>query len=333
MSRIQKFLLGIFLTCYSLSSFALDLSRERDVREYIETISQRYNFDEAQLTSWFNQISFEKSTLRKLRAQARPTQPSIPTPFYIYRDKLITPKRVHAGVAFWRQHAQALAIAQQRYGVPAEIIIGILGIETTYGENTGHYSAFRGLTTLAFNHPTRRAYFTSELTNFLLLSRAQGWNPLAIRSSFDGGLGLAQFMPSSYREYAVNAQGERDANVDLWRSGDAIASIGNYLRAKGWQPNQPIAIPAKVLNNDYRRLHDPDGKLKFTIAELQQNYGLAPNKAMPPDTKVGVIYLQDRHNREAWITLKNFSVVRAYNGRINYVMTAYELGRVIAAKS
>lgn len=325
MKVIKLFLTAMVILCCTATSFAIDLSQEADVRNYIEAISRKYDFDQAQLTNWFNQIDFVDIAVKKSQAA------KAPTPFYIYRNKIITPARIKKGVVYWQKHRKALLKAQQRYGVPAAVILGILGIETTYGENIGHSSAFRGLATLAFKHPTRRPYFTDELTQFLLLSREHGWNPLVVPSSFDGGLGLPQFMPGSYRRYAVEADGSRGLPNLFSNNGDAIASIGNYLRAKGWQANQPVVMRARVLNNRYSQLENSNGKVNFTVADLRQQYGLTPVQAVSPQKKTGVLLLQNTLHKEYWLAFQNFSVIKTYNNSSNYAMTVYELGHAVLA--
>lgn len=324
MKTIKIFLCLLFVSFYANSSFAIDLSTRPDIQEYIQTISQKYHFDSAQLTTWFNQIELLKPTIQKVK------KPGKPTPFYVYRDLIVTPARIRAGTAYWQKHKKTLALAEKRYGVPAKIIIGILGIETTYGKDTGHYSAFQGLATLAFEHPQRRDYFTTELTQYLLLCREHNWNPLTIRSSFDGGLGLPQFMPSSYREYAVSANSHKKPDL-LTNDQDAILSIANYLHAKGWQPKKPIAIRAKVIDKHAAATVQSNGTPSFTLTELQQHYGLIPTQKVPKNSKVGVLSLQYPHETKLWLSFRNFSVIKAYNNSTNYAMTIYTLGNVVSA--
>jgi membrane-bound lytic murein transglycosylase B len=317
-------LLFICLSFYITQAFAIDLGRRPDIQAYIQMLSQQYGFDQAQLTSWFNQTEFLKLAVPKSQKAKKPK------PFYMYRNALITPARVQAGVIYWQQHKAALLAAEQRYGVPVEVLLGILGVETTYGENTGHYSAFQGLATLAFNHPSRRPYFTSELTHYLLLCREQNWNPLLVRSSFDGGLGLPQFMPSSYRMYAVSAHGGKP---NLFDDDDAIASMANYLRAKGWQAEQPIAIRAKLINKQRIRAMQAAASKKTTLAEIKQRYGLMFPQNMPAGLTAAILPLQHPRQLEYWLGFENFSVIKKYNNSTNYAMTIYQLGSVIRSNS
>lgn len=321
-------ILSLLMACfYTQVCCAIDLSRRPDIQTYIQTISQKYHFDQVELINWFNQTDFLKVTIAKVH------KPVKPTPFYVYRNAIITPVRIKQGVAYFAEHREALLAAQKNYGVPVEVMLGILGIETGYGVNTGHYSAFQGLLTLAFNHPSRSHYFTSELTSYLLLCREQGWNPLLVQSSFDGGLGLPQFMPSSYREYAVNAAQDGE-QPNLFEDDDAIASMGNYLRAKGWQANQPVAVPAKVMKKQGVRAIPQEGvSAMMTLAELKKLYGVVPQQKNLPDTlKAGVLSLQMQHGLAYWLFFENFSVIKKYNNSSNYAMTIYQLGNIIRKK-
>jgi len=327
--RILKATLLLLLLLYTSFSYAIDLSTRPDIQQYIQTISQKYGFDQAELASLFNQINFRESTLAKIKPSAQ----TKPKPYYAYRDALITPKRVDDGVAYWQQHQETLQKAEKIYGVPATLLIGILGVETGYGKNIGSHSALQGLTTLAFNHPTRRPYFTSELTEFLLLCRDQGWDPRQVISSFDGGLGLPQFMPSSYRYYAVSS--EQGRQPDLFNNDeDVIFSMANYLSKKGWRPEQPIVAKAKMLKNRKNLDIETDSKPRFTLVELKSQYGLAPaNAATPQDLKAGILALETKQTLEHWLAFHNFSVIKKYNNSTNYAMTVYQLGNVISAEA
>ena len=322
--KLHTFLkLIIFLFLFSTTaSFALDLRHEPQVRAYITTVSKRYGFNEAQLTEWFSQVKYNPVVIAKM------TQPpGRVIPWFAYRDLFITDERIREGVAYWRKNATELAAAERKYGVPASVIVGIIGVETSYGGNKGSFSAFDTLSTLAFRYPSRSQFFTNELTQFLLLTREQGWDPFSIKGSYAGALGLPQFMPSSYRIYAV-AEGESGFSDLFHNNRDAIASVANYLQKKGWQRGEPVALPAKVVNQNFRSLSDQDGRLRFTVGELA-NYGLVPEKRVPGQTRAGVLFLYGDDVWEHWITFANFQVIKRYNASNRYALVVYELGSII----
>lgn len=321
-----KLIISLLLFFTTAASFALDLRHEPQVRAYIAAVSKKYDFDENQLTAWFRQVQFVPEVIAKMTVP-----PGRVIPWYAYRNLFITDERISEGVAFWRKNAKALAAAEREYGVPASVIVGIIGVETSYGGNKGHFSAFDTLSTLAFRYPPRSKFFLNELTQFLLLTREQGWNPFSIKGSYAGALGLAQFMPSSYRTYAVSA--DSNGFSDLFHNNrDAIFSIANYMQKKGWRAGEPVALPAKVVNQNFRSLSDPDGRLRFSVGELA-NYGLVPEKHVSSQARAGVLFLEGDDAWEHWITFANFQVIKRYNASNRYALVVYELGSIIKQKA
>ncbi len=332
---LKKLMLG-FLIFYSIAAFPLNLHEEPAVRAYIERISKEHGFNETQLNYWFGQVKFNESVLAKMNpppVQWRPRPPGvvISNPWYKYREIFVTEERVQRGVAFWKKNAQMLVEAEHRYGVPAEVIAGIIGVESMYGPDKGHYSVINTLSTLAFHFPRRSQYFTSELTQFLLLCRKEGWDPLEIKGSYAGALGIPQFMPSSYRSYAVDADNSGSSNL-FDNDHDTILSVANYLQKNGWQKGKPVALPAKVTNDKYVMLANQNGKLRFTVKELHE-YGLKPKKSVSGKTPAGVLFLQQPDNMEYWMTFPNFMVLKRYNANTRYAMMVYELGNIVKEAS
>lgn len=306
------------------AAFAVNVSKEPTISAYIHQVAHQYNFNEQQLRQLFKKAQFDPAVIADI---SRP--PGEVKPWYIYRDQFITPKRLQSGAAYWQKNSRALAAAEKKYGVPAEIIIGIIGEETSYGEVLGNFSALNALTTLAFRYPPRAKFFRNELTQFLLLSREQGWNPLNIKSSYAGALGKPQFMPSSYRRYAVNSGGKQNSNL-FTDDADVIASIANYLSAKGWRTDFPIVVRAEAKNNNYQYLGHQNGALAFTVKELHKTYGIVPyrvavNKKLP----AGVLFMTDPTSTEIWMTFVNFHVIKKYNASSRYALVAYLLGNAV----
>lgn len=313
---------------YMAPAVAIDLKANPEVRQYIDSIAQQHDFDVNELYHWFSQIEFNERAVNNVKRLSKAQS------WVEYRNAFVEPKRIQAGKLFWKTYAKMLKAAEKQYGVPSEIILGIIGVETFYGKNTGKSSVLEGLTTIAFTHPTRRQYFTNELTEFLLLSREQGWDPLEVIGSFDGGMGLAQFMPSSYRTYAISSGGH--AYSDLFENPhDAIVSIGYYLEQKGWHRGEPVVVRAKVLpQHKMMTEKEADGKLNYSLEELAQ-FGFVPTRRIPKlkDAKVGLFGLATQDGMEYWITFHNFQVIRLYNTRAKYALTVYLLGNVVQGKT
>jgi membrane-bound lytic murein transglycosylase B len=286
--------------------------------EFIGQMVRNHNFDRAKLETVFSQVKRQPKILVTM------TTPHEAKPWYEYRKTFLKDERVNAGVVYWSKHAKTLAEAERRYGVPADMIIGILGVETYYGRNSGNYRVMDVLTTLAFDYPRRAPFFRSELEQFLLLSREQGWDPLAIKGSYAGAMGKPQFMPSSYRRNAVSATGTKP--IDLMNNdADIIMSIANYLKQSGWRPGESIASKANLKGQQYTSIPDRDLKLKFTVAELKQR-GVTPIRPVSGSRKAAFLKLEGPSEPEFWLGFHNFYALSRYNPRINYTMAVYQLG-------
>ncbi len=213
-----------------------------DVQHFIQKVSAKDDFNARKLTALFNQVEPRPVFVHKTR---KPRETSMT--WYDYRAIFMTQGRIDKGVAFWNAHEATFIRAQQQYGVPPQVILGILGVETEYGKYLGKYRVMDSLSTLAFNYPRRAAFFQDELEQYLLLTRDLNINPLDLDGSYAGAVGLPQFMPDSYRELAVSESGK---SPDLWHNADdAILSIANYFHHKGWQANQPAAVRVAHYNH------------------------------------------------------------------------------------
>lgn len=259
-----------------------------------------------------------------------------------YRDRFIEPKRLDAGVAFWTEHEAALARAESKYGVPAEVVVGIIGVETFYGRITGGFKVLDSLATLAFDFPAehpraaeRQAFFRGELAEFLKLCRENGLDAADVRGSYAGALGLPQFMPGSWRQHAVDFDG--DGHIDLMASPvDAIGSVAHYLSEYGWKPGEAthysVRLPADPISR--RRLLAPDIKPSFTAAELLE-HGAQPSEAARDHVgPLAVIELQNGPKQPTTVLLgtQNFWVVTRYNWSAYYALAVIELGQAVQAQ-
>ncbi|MES9861753.1 MAG: lytic murein transglycosylase B [Candidatus Thiodiazotropha sp. LLP2] len=258
------------------------------------------------------------------------TRPAESKAWHQYRPIFLKPDRVAGGVKFWQENESLLEKAHQKFGVPPEIIVAIIGVETRYGRHTGKYRVVDSLTTLAFGYPKRAKFFRRELEEFLLLSREEQVDPASALGSYAGAMGKPQFISSSYRQYAVDGNG--DNKRDLWRSNaDIIASVANYFKVHGWKKDQPVT--RQVTGSDaLQRYVDAGMKPSIQVAELVAE-GVKPLNQEPldPEALTSLIKLDAGSQQEYWLGLHNFYVITRYNHSNLYAMAAYQLSREILA--
>jgi len=252
-------------------------------------------------------------------------------PWYRYRDIFVTPERIDAGARFWHRHADLIARVASAHDVDPSIIVAILGIETRFGRRTGDYRVLDALATLAFAYPPRSAFFAGQLEQFLLMSREDGKDVLQARGSYAGAMGAPQFIPSSFRAYAVDEDG--DGRRDIWNDwADVLGSIANYFQRHGWRRGQPVAARAGRARETGAAPIDATERFRLdaTIAELSsQGYVFA--SALPGSAAAAAFALQrDPRDSEYWIGFHNFEVITRYNRSIKYALAAYQLSRAIA---
>lgn len=294
-------------------------SQRSDVEQFIHKMSVQHNFDQAKLTQLFDQVQPNPKIIATM------TTPHEGLPWYRYRALFLKADRAQAGANFWRLHATTLAAAQKKYGVPPEIIIAILGVETNYGHFLGTYSVLDALATLAFDYPPRATYFKSELEQYLLLSRENCFDPLALRGSYAGAIGQPQFMPSSYRQYAVDATGKGYSDL-FGNSNDVIFSVARYFKAHGWQAGQPIVIAANVKNPS--GVANLTSKNKFTLDQFK-NKGVLGKSKQPVTTRGYLLTLEGSEGPLYWIALPNFEAIMRYNTSPLYAMAVTEMSEWI----
>lgn len=252
------------------------------------------------------------------------------SPWWEYRDHFLTSERINDGVQFWNDHKEALERIAAEYQVPAEYIVAILGIETRYGRVLGHYRVLDSLTTLAFDYPPRHAFFTSELEQFLILAKENKLDPRTLMGSYAGAIGAPQFMPSSYRRYAVDAN--TDTQRDLWGDWDDIlASVANYLREHGWTPGGPVLTDATLEPEPSFQIEPRNLELNETVASLG-NRGIKVDLEMPADTPVVLISAEQRDGPAYRVGFHNFYVLSRYNASARYVMAVNDLAQAIAQR-
>ena len=250
-------------------------------------------------------------------------------PWHEYRDHFLTAERIDAGVAFWTEHREDIAAVEKATGVASHVIVGILGVETFFGRITGHYRVVDALATLAFDYPPRASYFRAELEQFLLLAREEGFDAKSVQGSYAGAMGSAQFMPRSYRSWAVDGDG--DGKRDLWGNWrDVIASVANYLADHGWRAGEPVVVPAELWFPKADGLIA--GKLSpDTTVKALRDRGLAFDTTQGDKAPALFISVEGDAGPELRAGFHNFGVITRYNRSILYALAVNDLGRRIEA--
>lgn len=304
-----------------------DFANNPNAQQFIDKMVNKHGFDRQQLQEILSQAKRLDSVLRLMDNQAPTTSvkpPSGPNGAWLrYRKKFITPDNVQNGVVFWNQYEDALNRAWQVYGVPPEIIVGIIGVETRWGRVMGKTRIFDALATLSFNYPRRAEYFSGELETFLLMARDEQDDPLNLKGSFAGAMGYGQFMPSSYKQYAVDFSG--DGHINLWDPVDAIGSVANYFKAHGWVKGDQVAVMA---NGQAPGL--PNGfKTKYSISQLAAA-GLTPQQPLGNHQQASLLRLDVGTGYQYWYGLPNFYTITRYNHSTHYAMAVWQLGQAVA---
>jgi membrane-bound lytic murein transglycosylase B len=245
-----------------------------------------------------------------------------------YRAKFLTRDNISNGVSFWRRYDGALRRAQAKYGVPPEYVVAILGVETRYGGYTGKHRVIDALATLAFDYPRRSDYFTGELEAFLIMSRDEGFDPFLPRGSYAGAMGLGQFMPSSFRKWAVDFNGDGERN--LWNPVDAIGSVANYFASHGWRKGEAVAVRARSGYSGARGM-TTGFDTSYSLDALSRN-GILAAATLDTSDPVSLIELDARGGYEYWVGLKNFYVITRYNHSSYYAMAVHQLAQAVGSR-
>ena len=300
------------------------LLRLPQVQAFISRLVAQDGFSRSWLERQFARARIEPAVIAAI------THPAEALPWYRYRRIFLTEARVDAGVQFWKAHAAVLERAHKVYGVPPQIVTAIIGVETFYGRHMGRWPVFDSLATLAFDYPPRARFFREQLAQFLLIARSEGIDPFSVKGSYAGAMGLGQFMPSSYRAYAVDFDG--DGKRDLWNNpDDAIASVANYLARHGWKAGAGVAVPASAHGDPYAR-RSPAAKPSLSLAQLRAQ-GIIPRAHLAGGGPYSVIRLQSASGQyEYWLGGHNFYVLMRYNYSPLYAIAVYQLSEEIAKR-
>ncbi len=326
-TRCVRWVLSTVLVMLLATAARADYRAHPEAVAFIDELVSDHGFARDQLEQWLSHAQRQQNILDAI---ARPAERV--RSWKEYRPIFVVPLRVNNGVAFWQEHQEALARAEQKYGVPAEVVVAIIGVETNYGRNMGSHRVIDALTTLAFDYPPRAPFFRSELKNYLLLTREHEQNPLDFKGSYAGAMGYGQFMPSSYRHYAVDFDG--DGFADIWNNPvDAIGSVANYFSVHGWRPGEPVLFRARQQDSakegalktaDMNRIDPPS-----TSLAVWRERGLEPILPLPDDTPAQALQLEGSFGEEFWFGTQNFYVITRYNRSHMYALAVYQLSQEI----
>ncbi len=303
--------------------------------QFAEDLAQRRNLDPEWVRKTIGQSRFNPTVSRLMQPPAK----TFIKNWRVYRSRFIDPIRIRAGVNFWQANRTALARAQADYGVPAEIIVGIIGVETIYGRDTGSFRVMDSLATLAFDYPSshprvqeRSDYFKGEIEQFLTTQTRRNADPFEPRGSYAGAMGMPQFMPSSFAQYAVDFDG--DGKIDLWNSpDDVIGSVANYFKSYGWQTGIPTHYPVRFDTRllDMDALMAPDILPTFSVASFTAKGAVLEGQALEHQGPLALIELRNGPDAPSYVAgTENFYVITRYNWSSYYAMSVIELGQEVA---
>jgi membrane-bound lytic murein transglycosylase B len=316
---MKKQLTTLLITSVLLSSAAL---ANTDEQAFIDKMVKEHQFDAAEISSLLNQAKKQQSIID---AMSRPAEKRLN--WGQYRKIFITDKRIKGGMKFWKENQAILEQAEKTYGVPAQIITAIVGVETYYGRITGKYSVLDSLYTLGFHYPPRAKFFRSELEEFLQLAREEGVSPTEPLGSYAGAMGRPQFISSSFRAYAVDF--DKDGKRDIWENNaDVIGSVANYFKRHGWKAGEPVAQlvtgAKKGFNEEIKAGYKPSLDVKALIDK-----GIILGSSLDKDAKVALLEMESDDGNEYWVASPNFYAITRYNHSPLYAMAVFQLSEAI----
>jgi membrane-bound lytic murein transglycosylase B len=313
----------LFVLLVSGTTLASTPSPADERRAFIDRMVAEYGFQRDQLNELLGQAKRQQSIIDAI------SRPAEAMPWWRYRKIFLTDARAEAGARYWEENADQLQQAADYFGVAPEIIVAIIGVETFYGRHTGTYRVIDALSTLGFHYPKRGKFFRGELGQFLLLAREEGLDPTEPLGSYAGALGRPQFISSSYRNFAVDFDG--DGKRDIWHNNaDVIGSVANYFARHGWQRGEEIVFKAKTPETLADGLVQSDSKPDRPLGELRKA-GIHAAKGQSDDTPASLFALEEEQGQSYWVGLNNFYVITRYNHSNLYAMAVYQLSRRILA--
>ena len=307
-----------------LAAGCADYTDRDDVQAYMAEVSAEHHFAPEELEQLFSQATRQSSILEAI---ARPAERTLK--WHEYREIFLQEPRVEQGLQFWNDNEEALQAAWATYGVPPEYVVAIIGVETRYGQITGGYRVLDALTTLTFDYPPRAPFFRKELTQFLLLAREEGRDPLELKGSYAGAMGYGQFIPSSFRSYAVDF--DEDGTRDIWsNTWDAIGSVANYFARHGWQPNGEVVRLVTVVGTEADDVANQSLELGYTVDDLR---GLGVEiDGLDGAEPAALFRMELADGAEYWLGLNNFYVITRYNRSRLYALSVHQLAEAIRGR-
>lgn len=319
-----KNLLCALLLCSVPQTHAGDFDNYEELQALIASLERDGVYPEGELAAMFSTVKRQPKVVDAIGRPAEKTKE-----WKDYKQQFLSAERINKGLDFWQRYNKALTLASEQYGVPPEIIVAIIGVETKYGTSKGGFKIIEALSSLAFDYPPRAPFFRKELKTFLQLAKEQGLNPIETYGSYAGAMGYPQFMPSSWRNLAVDF--DADGKIDLLNDPiDAIGSVANYFKANGWQNNAPITARARIISDNYDdAANNKDLKALSTLPELAGKGLAAREGKWDAATPVNAIRLQGDNGAEFWLAFNNFYVITSYNRSLLYAMAVYQLSEAI----
>jgi len=317
-------LLGAGLAVIAAGAAQADYTQREDVRAYMTEVAAEHDFATAELQAILGGAERRQSILDAI---SRPAERVLK--WHEYREIFLKEPRISQGLEFWAQNAETLERARMRYGVAPEFVVAIIGVETRYGRVTGSYRVIDALMTLAFDYPPRSPFFRGELTQYLLMTREEGFDPAALKGSYAGAMGYGQFIPSSFRAYAVDF--DADGRRDIWSNRiDAIGSVASYFARHGWVADGPVAVRAELNGVPVAAVSNESLDLDFTVAGLRE-LGVTVDRLSGQDA-AEVFVMDGAEGTEYWVGLNNFYVITRYNRSRMYALAVYQLAQEIKAQ-
>ena len=307
-------LTGALLSCAAYAN--------TDEQAFIDKMVKEHQFDATEISTLLGQAKKQQSIID---AMSRPAEKRLN--WGQYRKIFITDKRIKGGMTFWKENQALLEKAEKTYGVPAQIITAIVGVETYYGRITGKYSVLDSLYTLGFHYPPRAKFFRSELEEFLQLAREEGVSPTEPLGSYAGAMGRPQFISSSFRAYAVDF--DKDGKRDIWENNaDVIGSVANYFKRHGWKAGEPVAQLVTGAKKGFEKEIKAGYKPSLNVSALV-NKGIILSSSLDKDAKIALLEMESDDGNEYWVASPNFYAITRYNHSPLYAMAVFQLSEAI----